>query len=116
MKLTRQQKRALERSKDKDSKEYVMSAKALLQLENKVRAEVLDEMFPIIVLMPLLVLRKEGFGSKRGARFVKEMSEQMDMLGEGLFEINDIYQVVEEEYGFKFEERNGRVEIVVQEE
>ena len=114
MELTRQQKRNLERSKSKDDKEYVMSNKALLQLENRVRAEVLEEMFPIIVLMPLLVLRKEGFGSKRGARFVKEMSEQMDMLGDGLFEINDIYQVVEEEYGFAFEERNGRIEIVVE--
>lgn len=116
MELTRQQKRALERNSKKADKKYIMTADELQQLEQRVRGEVLQEMFPIVVLIPLLVLRKFGFGSKRGARFVKEMSEQMEMLGEGLFKINDIYSVVEDEYGFEFEERNGRVEIIVGEE
>ena len=112
MELTRQQKRNLEREKSKKDKTYLLTGKQLEDIEKRAINKVLMNSFEINVLLPLLVLRKEGWGQTRGARFVQEMSEQIQMLSEDYFQITDIREIVEKEYGFEIRETEGRIDII----
>ena len=73
------------------------------QIKKDAKAEAAAEAVERALVIPLLVLRDHwGFGPARMERFIKQVAEVAEDIGDGRISLDDITGALEEEIGLEF--------------
>lgn len=82
---------------------YNLTWAQIEQIKKDAKAEAAAEAVERALVIPLLVLRDHwGFGPARMERFIKQVAEVADDIGDGRISLDDITGALEEEIGLEF--------------
>lgn len=66
-----------------------------------------DFAFKMMICVPVMVMRDDGWGGKRLTRFIDKIFDVYDSFSQGYLTLDDIKKTVFEETGIKIEEKAG---------
>lgn len=88
---------------------YNLTWPQIEQIKKDAKAEAAAEAMERALVIPLLVLRDHwGFGPARMERFITQVAEVAEDIGDGRISLDDITGALEEEIGLEFTWRSKR--------
>lgn len=89
-------------------KTYILTDAQIAQIKADAVREASNVAFIALLGLPLVALRKFGFGKKRLEEFLEELLRQYKCFEEDYITLDELKQIIFDETGMKVEERNER--------